>query len=177
MQKIKKNNAKLLSPELQEIVFSKPHWILRNGISIFLVIMLILVVSTFFIRYSQRIAGRGEIISVINKKGTRDYFIEANIPLVKDIQKIKIGQKVLIELKKYAGQQSCTLKGELDSIYNCNIKPSYVVKIVLTNGLFTKQGGVVEFYNGASAQIQIIAEGDKLSTRLIEKLNPFKNCF
>ncbi len=45
------SNIKLLSTEVQEIISQKPSWIVRNGIVLFLGIIVMLLVSTFFISY------------------------------------------------------------------------------------------------------------------------------
>ena len=58
------NDIKLLSGEVQEIISNKPNWILRNGTSVFFVIIGGLVASTFFISYPDIINGRAKLISV-----------------------------------------------------------------------------------------------------------------
>jgi multidrug efflux pump subunit AcrA (membrane-fusion protein) len=44
-------NIKLLSTEVQEIILQKPSWIVRNGVVLFLVIIAIMLATTFFISY------------------------------------------------------------------------------------------------------------------------------
>jgi multidrug efflux pump subunit AcrA (membrane-fusion protein) len=46
-----KGNIKLLSTEVQEIISQKPSWIVRNGIILFLGIIVMLLATTFFINY------------------------------------------------------------------------------------------------------------------------------
>ena len=58
------NDIKLLSGEVQEIISDKPNWILRNGISLFFVVIGCLVASTFFISYPDIVIGRAKLTSV-----------------------------------------------------------------------------------------------------------------
>ncbi len=58
------NDIKLLSGEVQEIISNKPNWILRNGISLFFVIIACLIASTFFISYPDIVIGRAKLTSV-----------------------------------------------------------------------------------------------------------------
>jgi multidrug efflux pump subunit AcrA (membrane-fusion protein) len=62
---IKTNNKiKLLSSEVQEIISNKPNWILRNGISLFLVIIISLIALTFFISYPDIINTKAKLTSI-----------------------------------------------------------------------------------------------------------------
>lgn len=59
------NEIKLLSNEVQEIISYRPIWILRNGITLFLIIILGLIASTFFISYPD-IVHAGAMLTSIN---------------------------------------------------------------------------------------------------------------
>ena len=59
------NEIKLLSNEVQEIISYRPVWILRNGITLFLIIIVCLIASTFFISYPDVIHA-GAMLTSIN---------------------------------------------------------------------------------------------------------------
>lgn len=59
------NEIKLLSNEVQEIISYKPIWILRNGITLFLIIICCLIASTFFISYPD-VVHAGAMLTSIN---------------------------------------------------------------------------------------------------------------
>lgn len=55
---------KLLSNEVQEIISNKPNWILRNGISLFFIIIVSLIGGTFFISYPDIVNGKAKLTSI-----------------------------------------------------------------------------------------------------------------
>ncbi len=57
-------NIKLLSTEVQEIISQKPSWIVRNGIVLFLIIIVVLLGATFFINYPDVVNANATLISV-----------------------------------------------------------------------------------------------------------------
>ncbi len=59
------NEIKLLSNEVQEIISYRPVWILRNGITLFLIIISCLIASTFFISYPD-VVHAGAMLTSIN---------------------------------------------------------------------------------------------------------------
>lgn len=59
------DEIKLLSNEVQEIISYRPIWILRNGITLFLIIVLCIIASTFFISYPD-IVKAGAVLTSIN---------------------------------------------------------------------------------------------------------------
>ncbi len=59
------DDIKLLSNEVQEIISYRPVWILRNGITLFFIIVLCLIASTFFISYPD-IVKAGAVLTSIN---------------------------------------------------------------------------------------------------------------
>jgi multidrug efflux pump subunit AcrA (membrane-fusion protein) len=57
-------NIKLLSTEVQEIISQKPSWIVRNGIILFLGIIMMLLAITFFISYPDVVNANAKFTSV-----------------------------------------------------------------------------------------------------------------
>lgn len=58
------DEIKLLSNEVQEIISYRPIWILRNGITLFLVIISCLIASTFFISYPDVVHANAMLTSI-----------------------------------------------------------------------------------------------------------------
>ena len=54
----------LISEEVQEVISYKPHWIVRKGNFLFLVIMLFLLVLTWFIKYPDIINGSATLVAL-----------------------------------------------------------------------------------------------------------------
>lgn len=59
------DEVKLLSNEVQEIISYRPIWVLRNGITLFLIIIIGLIASTFFISYPD-VVHAGAMLTSIN---------------------------------------------------------------------------------------------------------------
>lgn len=64
MPTIINDDIKLLSGEVQEIISNNPNWILRNGVSIFLLIIVCLIASTFFFNYPDIVNGKAKLTSI-----------------------------------------------------------------------------------------------------------------
>ena len=58
------DEIKLLSNEVQEIISYRPIWILRNGITLFMVIISCLIASTFFISYPDVVHANAMLTSI-----------------------------------------------------------------------------------------------------------------
>ena len=58
------NEIKLLSNEVQEIISYRPVWILRNGITLFFLIIICLIASTFFISYPDVVQAKAMLTSI-----------------------------------------------------------------------------------------------------------------
>jgi HlyD family secretion protein len=58
------SEIRLLSNEVQEIISYRPVWILRNGISLFLIIIGCLIASTFFISYPDVVHAAAILMSI-----------------------------------------------------------------------------------------------------------------
>jgi len=48
---IKESNPELISDEVREIISYRPHWIIRKGNTIFLIVIVFLLGLTWFIKY------------------------------------------------------------------------------------------------------------------------------
>jgi len=84
----------LLSNEVREIISSKPVWIVRNGVILFLLIICCLIALTFFIRYPDVVIAKAKFSSV-------------NAP--KEI-KVKVGGKLM---KLVAQEEAFAKQGQL----------------------------------------------------------------
>lgn len=58
------DEIKLLSNEVQEIISYRPVWILRNGITLFILIITCLIVLTYFIQYPDVVNTKAKLTSI-----------------------------------------------------------------------------------------------------------------
>ncbi|MES1223681.1 MAG: hypothetical protein ABUT20_49760, partial [Bacteroidota bacterium] len=58
------NDTRLLSAEVKEIIFNNPPWMVRNGISLFVLLLGCLLAASFFISYPDIIKGNAKLICI-----------------------------------------------------------------------------------------------------------------
>ncbi len=91
----KNNNIELRSEEVKEILGSPPGWIIRRSISIILLIIIVLLIGSYFYKYPDIVSGRVTILSenppipIVAKSTGR-----LELLLVEDGEHIKVGQVV-----------------------------------------------------------------------------------
>jgi multidrug resistance efflux pump len=108
-------NQQLISTEVQEIISYRPHWIIRKGNFFFFLILLAVVVGTWFIQYPDIVTGSLRIVAVDCPK-TITAKSEGNLIklLVKNEVQVEQGQPVafmqstgkheeVLELKNWIG--------------------------------------------------------------------------
>jgi len=64
-------DMRLVSRGVQEIISTKPAWIVRNGTTLFSIIILLLILSTFFIRYPDIVVSKIRISSINSPKAIK----------------------------------------------------------------------------------------------------------
>lgn len=88
------------SDEVQEIVGSVPHWIIRRGITALFIVFAITIVVSNLISYPDVISGRAIIHATEQPFKLTWYITDPNItytPQVKDAQMVKIGDTLVLE--------------------------------------------------------------------------------
>lgn len=58
------NNHQLISDEVQEIISYRPHWFIRRGNMIFLIVLLFLLSLTWFIQYPDIVNGSARLVAL-----------------------------------------------------------------------------------------------------------------
>jgi len=64
MPTVTNNEIRILSNEVQVIISHKPNWIVRNGISLFFLIIVILIAFTFIISYPDIVNAKATFTSI-----------------------------------------------------------------------------------------------------------------
>lgn len=85
----------LLSDEVQEIISNKPSWIIRNGITVFFILILCIVCSTFFISYPDTILAEGKL-TTINAPKVIQTRTDGRIVMLKAVEGEKVKQKDIL---------------------------------------------------------------------------------
>lgn len=170
------NKIKLLSTEIRAIIFNKPSWILRNGMSLYMIITASLIAVTFFISYPDIIVVKAKLFSV--KRNQLDNSLDAtNYYATFYISKtnygiLKPGQKVLLKLLSYPTNKYGIIEGSLDFISKTATDSGYLAKVYLPKGLKTNRNIKIEYNDSLFASGEIITDNVKLSTRLLNRFKP-----
>ncbi len=172
------DQIKLLSHEVREIISFKPSWLLRNGMTLFAIIVLGLIAVTFFVNLPNVIVVKAKLSSVPKDQTpnfiqppTIHYYSEFYIPKNNYIS-IKPGQKVLLKIEGYSSTKYGVIEGKLDFISNIATDSGYYAKVILPNGLKTNQTKQVEYYEGQPVQVEITTNDVKLSHRILNSILP-----
>ncbi|MFV0269003.1 MAG: hypothetical protein ACK5HT_17895 [Draconibacterium sp.] len=110
------NNIELRSEEVKEILGSPPRWIIRRSISIILLIIIVLLIGSYFYKYPDIVSGRVTILSenppipIVAKSTGR-----LELLLVEDGQHITAGQVVGMIENPANYDDMLKLKAVLDS--------------------------------------------------------------
>ncbi len=166
------NSNELLSDEVREIISYRPHWIVRKGNIIFLIVLSCMFLLTFLIQYPDIITTPARLVRSnpnILPQHT-GFYAEINTAQ-KDISKIKIGQKVILKIDSYPTQEFGSITGTVDHIADTlSNNDSFVVKVILPQGAKTNYGKTIFLKTDLTAQASIITNNSKLFDRLAGQL-------
>ena len=119
-------NGELLSHEIREVINYRPHWMVRNGSGLLWLVALLLLGSTYFIRYPEVIKGTVRLVAPNFAEFKAD---------PKALGKIKKGQKVTIRIDRHPGY----LQGTVNAISTSpNPQDSLLIKVNLSQALPTR---------------------------------------
>ena len=143
-------NIELRSEEVQDIMGKMPPSILRWGTTVIALVVMILLVGSYFFQYPEKLSGLILIEKNEAPVTTASLFVPANAS-----EKVKVGQKVHIQLDNYPMQEFGSLTGEVVQI---NPKPltngTYECNVRLSNGLVTS------YKHNITSKLQLIGQGE-----------------
>jgi hypothetical protein len=116
------------SGEVQDIMTKMPHWIIRQGTTVLLSVMLILFGAAYFIRFPD--------IVTANVRISNGAVAVAELP-VELAAKVKPGQKALIRLTRYPFHEFGKLEAVVDAVSTREGDMAYTARVRLVNGLNT----------------------------------------
>lgn len=62
--RLQQNSDELISDEVNEIMSYRPHWIIRKGNIVFLVVILLLISLTWFIKYPDIVSASAKLVAI-----------------------------------------------------------------------------------------------------------------
>lgn len=164
-----RENVEVLKDEIQEIVGTPPHWIIRWGTVIICATLVGFGVGSFGIKMPEKLAG--SVVVETTEHGIRMCRIKMK---AEGVGKINSGQTIFIKLYNYPYMEF----GELKTIipYSFDIQNhterGYILTIPLSNPLITTKGVPINFQLPMYGQAEIITAENRLVDNL---LNPIKS--
>lgn len=120
---IQEKEDKLISEEVREIISIRPHWLVRQGNTIFLFMVLMLLFITWLIRFPDVIDGTARLVA-FNAPKLISARMEGRLQhlMVKDQEAVREGQNLAILQSTADGPEVLQFKAWLDSILGSESK-------------------------------------------------------
>ena len=168
----KSDNIELRSEKVRNIIGQIPPFLIRSGISVIFIVIIVLLVMSYFFKYSYTI--ETEIIfAKKNNVITNEVKIPAN-----EIKRIKAGQSVVITFANISNMNNECIEGKLGTVKReitiKSDKAYYTANINIPNQLKTIQGSKILINNNIKAKAEIITEPISFFNRII---SPIRNLF
>jgi hypothetical protein len=158
----------LISSEVQELISYRPHWFIRNGNAIFFCVLLLLLALTWFIDYPDEVKGP---LKLFYSQPPQSRYYGQMLVSRTGLEKIRPGQRVMIQVEGYPGNEFGYLSGTVNYISNVPTdKDSFLININLPYGLNTNYSKVIFFHNNLDARAEIMTDNRRLFDRLWDGL-------
>jgi hypothetical protein len=153
------------SEEAQEIIGGEPSWMIRRGMLILALILLALLFLCAFMQYPETIQGP----VTLNLDSSGGYESKATIDLL-SAHKVKVGQKVTIQLSEFQFSAYGLLEGRVSGIMEGPMDSVYIVDVKLQNGLKTSFKKKIKPKKILYGRISIIVETTTIFRKLFARL-------
>lgn len=120
-----------------------------------------------FVQENQQLSNN-EIICFINPVAS-EYYAAIHVPQT-NFGKVKIGQKVMLKFPAYPFEQYGFIEGTVDFISNIPTDSGYLAKVGLPQKLITNYGKQLQFYQGLTAQGEIVTQNMRLLERFYNQV-------
>lgn len=179
------DNLKLHSDSVKKILSTSPHWMIRWGNTIVFIVLLLIILMSYFIKYPEYIRApiiitsqnRPEKIQAKNTSKIEKIFIKRgkfvgkiSISLT-DSRQVTPGQKVLIKFGNYHYQEYGVVEGKVQNITVAPDKTgTYYVGVILPKGLKTSYNKNLHFNQELKGEAEIIIKDVRLIERFFHKI-------
>lgn len=117
----------LRSEQVQEILEKMPHWTIRYGNFIMLLVSLALIGLSYYIKYPETI--QTNFVIKQNEQG----ILTATGTIFKQVSNIKNGQTLYISLDNYPNEKYQTMEGKISSVYFPSEQSTQVTVVITEN--------------------------------------------
>lgn len=179
-KKIKQTEIELRSEEFQEIVSQSPRWLIRSGIFLVFGLLVLLLAGSYFYKYPDVIESKIVVClketilqnDSLSAKGPQNVSekksdIRGKIILsLKDVRKVKPGQKVNIRFDDFPSMEYGFIHGTVSNISMAPVNSSYIIEVELPQDRTTNYGTQLNLSPEMKGSAEIITEEVRLIQRL-----------
>lgn len=158
MVKDEKEDVVLRDENVHEILTSVPHWMIRWGNFLFLLLVIIILFLSWLIKYPDTVEDSVYIEKIKSDQGYFGMVSSQNY----DFEKVKKGQKSQIELLAYPEYENGIINGVVDTVFWDKHSKKYIAKIKLSKGLVTSHDIKVNPNTNLEGLVKIIVKEKRL---------------
>jgi hypothetical protein len=163
---IKKEWKAETSPELNQIIYAVPSWILKRGITIIMMILILIVFISHQVKYPNLFK---TTMTITSEQGNAQKFYGiVKIPQ-QNIHQIRIGQRTIIKLKSYPYQQYGIIEGKVDALPNQVLDTLFTAKILIPVLKKDSRNKPIQLKKGMVADVEIVINENSLLQKIIKK--------
>ena len=153
------DKIEIYSEPVREILSKPPKWIIRYGIGVIFIILLLIIIGSYFIKYPDIV--HGKIVLISKSRG------QISVP-IKNLDKIKEGQIINIKFENYPSMEYGIIQlriNNLQTLQEVNNDSLYFFEIFLPDTLITSYGKRLNYIPRMRGKADIIVQ----DLRLIDK--------
>jgi hypothetical protein len=165
-----------LSGAAQDLMFRKPNFIVRWGLLIVLLVMLTVMIATWFIRYPELLVRRTKIVEVVRGKEKLQKYSDtiiyrATVLLaVEDYSKLSLSQPIYISFDDYPLSEYGYVTGKVNPADNLETDNYILTSISFPDGLRTNQNKIIPYHNGLQAEVRMALKDVRLFKKILTLL-------
>ena len=155
----------LHSKEVQDLLGRVPSWLIRNGIVMVIMLLMVLIVGSWFFKYPD-IVTAPVVVSAVETKNQS--FLTGYVRLKMNYAgKVKIGQHVNLKFVSYPYLEYGTVKGVVSNVSTVPTGDFFELEVNLPDQLVSTYGKKFEFQQELSGTAEIITEDQRLLNRIL----------
>lgn len=168
-----KDNIELRSEKVRNLIGQIPPIIIRAGISVIFIIILVLLIGSWFFKFEYTIKTTATI-----DKNNDSLIIQLKIP-ANEINKIKTGQKVILDFNNIPNLYNEKMVTEIQNIPNTlEIKEDggfYTAEIILPEKTKIESGRTLSIKKEIKTNAEIVTDKISLFDRIMEPIRTMFN--
>jgi len=160
---------KIYSEEIIEIMRGTPKFIIRWGITVFLIFCLTFLIASCFISYPETLKSEVILIEEKNDTSVLYYYAQCFVPEI-FMGKMKSDLNVTIKMDAYSFYEYGCIKGKIDTVIFDNEINRFIAVIKLPNGLNTNFHKTLPFHQQMKGTAEIIIRKRRIISFMFPRL-------